>query len=122
MGYVYSLSSGYGAATRDRLFSSVLDQYSSFLDPILPRYYYVGWFVFVISRHFEAGVEINTYCTQPSLPNKRKVPDKSFIEDAAVLSGSDDDEDEEDEEDKDISEYFRDDFVVDNGAEEEEDI
>ena len=61
----------------------------------MPQEYYVGWFVFVISRHFEASVLISTYCTQPSLPKKRKGPDKSFIEDAAVLSGSDDDEDEE---------------------------
>ena len=40
---------------------------------------------------------------------KRKGPDKSFIEDAAVISGSDDDEDEEEEEDEDNNEYFRDD-------------
>ena len=60
---------------------------------------------------------------QPSLPKKRKSPDKSFIEDAAVLSGSDDDKDEEeeDEEDEDNNEYFMDDFVVDDGTEEEED-
>ena len=51
--------------------------------------------MFVISRHFEASVGISTYCTQPSLPKKRKGTNKSFIEDAAVLSGSDDDEDEE---------------------------
>ena len=51
--------------------------------------------MFVISRHFEASVGISTYCTQPSLPKKRKGPDKSFIEDAAVLSGSGD-KDEED--------------------------
>ena len=51
--------------------------------------------MFVISRHFEASVGISTYCTQPSL--KRKVPDKSFIEDAAVLSGSDDEEEGEEE-------------------------
>ena len=83
----------------------------------LPREYYIGLFVFVISRHFEASVGISTYCKQPSLPKKRKGPDKSFIEDAAVLSGSDNDEDEEDE---DNNEYFRDNFVVDEGAEEEE--
>ena len=53
--------------------------------------------MFVISRHFEASVGISTYCTQPSLPKKRKGPDKSFIEDAAVLFGSDNDEDEEEE-------------------------
>ena len=61
----------------------------------LPREYYVGWFVFAISRHFEASVGISTYCTQPSLPNKRKGPDKSFIEDSAVLSGTDNDKEEE---------------------------
>ena len=82
----------------------------------LPQEYYVGWFVFVISRHFEASVGISTYCTHHSLPKKRKGPDKSFIEDAAILSGSDDEKDEEDEEDEDNSEYFRDDFVVDGGA------
>ena len=76
--------------------------------------------MFVISRHSEASVGISTYCTQPSLPKKRKGPDKSFIEDAAVLPVSDDDKDEE-EEDKDNKEYFRDDFAVDDGAEEEED-
>ena len=37
---------------------------------------------------------------------KRKGPKKSFIKDAAVLSGSDDDEDEEEEEDN--NECFRD--------------
>ena len=63
-----------------------------------PQEYYVGWFVFVISRHFKALLGIITYCTQPSLPKKRKGPDKSFIEDAAVLSGSDYDEDYEEEE------------------------
>ena len=57
--------------------------------------------MFVISRHFEASVGISTYCTQPSLPKKRKGSDKSFIEDAAVLSGSEDDEDEDEEEDED---------------------
>ena len=57
--------------------------------------------MFVISRRFEASVGIGTYCTQPSLPKKRKGPDKSFIEDAAVLSGSDNDEDEEEKEDED---------------------
>ena len=67
----------------------------------LPRDYYVGWFVLVISRHFKALVGISTYCTQPSFPKKRMGPDKSFIEDAAVLSGLDDDEYEEEEEDKD---------------------
>ena len=56
--------------------------------------------MFVISRHFEASVGISTYCTQPSLPKKRKDPDKSFIEDTAVLSGSDDDEDEEEKGDE----------------------
>ena len=64
--------------------------------------YYVGWFVLVISRHFEASVGISTSCTQPSLPKKRKGPDMSFIEDAAVVSGSDyvkDEEEEEEEED-----------------------
>ena len=84
----------------------------------LPLEYYVGWFVFVISRHFKASVGISTYCTQPSFPKKRKGPNKSFIEDVAVLSGSDDDKDEEgDEENK---ENFKDDFVVEDGAEEEE--
>ena len=77
--------------------------------------------MFVISRHFEASVGISTYCTQPSLPKNRKGPDKSFIEDSVVLSGSDDGEDDEEEEDEDNNEYFRDDFVVDDGAEEEED-
>ena len=57
--------------------------------------------MFVISRHFEASVGISTYCTHPSLPKKRKYPDKSFIEDAAVLSGSDDDKDDEEEKDED---------------------
>ena len=86
-----------------------------------PQEYYVGWFVFVISRHFEASVGIGTYCTQPSLTKKRKGPDKSFIQDADVLSVSDDDKDEEEEdEDEDNNEYFRYDFVVDNCAEEEE--
>ena len=77
----------------------------------------------VLSRYFEASVGISTYCTHPTLPKKRKGPDKSFIEDAAVLSGSNDDEDdeEEEEEEEDNNEYFRDDFVVDNDAEEEED-
>ena len=51
--------------------------------------------VFVISRNFEASVGIRTYCTQSSLPKNRKVPDKSFIEDATVLSVLDDNEDEE---------------------------
>ena len=54
----------------------------------------------VISRHFEASVIISTYCTQPSLPKKRKGPDNSFIEDASVLYISDDNEDEEEEEDE----------------------
>ena len=57
--------------------------------------------MFLISRHFEASVGISTYCTQPSLPKKRKGPNKSFIEDAAVLSVSDDGKDEEEEEDED---------------------
>ena len=61
----------------------------------LPQDYYVGWFVFAISRHFEASVGISTYCTQPYLPKKRKGTNKSFIEDSDVISGSDDDEDEE---------------------------
>ena len=74
---------------------------------------------FVISRHFEASVGISTYCTYPSLPKKRRGPDKSFIENSVVLSGSDDGKDEEEEEDEDINEYFRDVFVVGNGAEEE---
>ena len=74
--------------------------------------------MFVISRHFEASVGISTYCTQPSLPKKRKGPDKSLIEDAAVLSVSDDDENEEKEEDS--NEYFRDDFMIDNSTKEEE--
>ena len=73
----------------------------------LPQEYYAGSFVLVISRHFEASVVISTYYTQPSLPKKRKGPDKSFIEDAAVLSRSDDSENEE--EDEDNNEYFRDD-------------
>ena len=77
--------------------------------------------MFVISRHFEASVGISTYCTQQSLPKKRKGPNKSFLEDAAVLSGLDDDEDEEEEEEKDKNEYLRYDFMVDDGAEEEED-
>ena len=79
--------------------------------------------MFVISRHFEASVGISTYCTQPSLPKKRKGPDKYFIEDAAVLSGSDNDkdEDEDEDEDEDNNKYFRDDFVVDNSADKEED-
>ena len=79
--------------------------------------------MFVISRHFEALLVISTYCTQPSIPKKRRGPDKSFIEDAAVLSGSDDGEDgeedeeeDEEEEEEDNNEYFRDDFVVDDGA------
>ena len=38
---------------------------------------------------------------QPSLPKNRKGPNKSFIEDAAVLSGWDNDEDEEKEEEED---------------------
>ena len=76
--------------------------------------------MFIISRHFEASVGISTYCTQPSLPKKRKGPDKSFIEDADVLSGSDDDEEEDEGEEKDNNEYFRGDFVVDDGAEEED--
>ena len=48
--------------------------------------------MFVISRHFEASVGISNYCMQPSLPKKRKGPDKSFVEDATVLSGLDDNE------------------------------
>ena len=60
--------------------------------------------MFVISRHFEASVGISTYCTQPSLPKKRKGPDKSFIEDAVVLSGLNDDKAEEEEEDEDNKE------------------
>ena len=71
----------------------------------LPQEYYIGWFVFVISRHFEASVGISTYCTQPSLPKKRKGPNKNFVEDAAVLSWSDEDKDEqEEEEDEDKNE------------------
>ena len=73
--------------------------------------------MFVISRHFKASVGISTYCTQPSLPKKSKGPDKSFIEDAVVLSGSDDNKYEE--EDEDNNEYFRENFVVDEGLEEE---
>ena len=53
------------------------------------------------------------YCTQPSLPKKRKGPNKYFTKNAEVLSRSDDDEDN--------NKYLRDDFVVDNGAEVEED-
>ena len=60
--------------------------------------------MFVISRHFEASVGISTYCTQPSLPKKRKVPDKSFIEDTVILSGSDDDKYEEEDDDEDNNE------------------
>ena len=52
----------------------------------------------IVLWHFEASVGIITYCTQPSLPKKRKGPENSFIEDAAVLFGSDNDEDEEEEE------------------------
>ena len=77
--------------------------------------------MFAISRHFEASVGISTYCTQHSLPKKRKGPDKCFIEDVAVLSESDGDKYEEEEEDEDNNEYSRDDFVIDDGAEEEED-
>ena len=87
----------------------------------MPREYYVGWFVFAISRHFKASVGISIYCTQPSLAKKRKGPNKSFIEDASVLSGSDDDKNEEEEEEEDNNKYFRDNFVVDDGAEEEDD-
>ena len=36
MDHLYSLWRGYGAKTRERLFSSVLDQFSSVLDHILP--------------------------------------------------------------------------------------
>ena len=68
--------------------------------------------MFVISRHSEVSVGISTYCTQPSLPKKWNGPNKSFIEDAAVLSGSDDDKDEEEEDDEDDNEYFRDSFLV----------
>ena len=75
----------------------------------LPREYYVGWFVFVIPRHFEASVGISTYCTQPYLHKKRKGPDKSFIEVATVLSRSDYEKDEQEEEYKDNNEYFRND-------------
>ena len=57
--------------------------------------------MFVISRHFEVSVGISTYCTQPSLPKKRKGTAKSFIEDATVLSGSDNDKDDDEKEDKD---------------------
>ena len=77
--------------------------------------------MFVISRHSEASVGISTYCTHPSLPKNRKCPDKSFIEDANVLSGSYNDDDEEEDEDEDKNEYFIDDFVVDDSAVEEED-
>ena len=72
-------------------------------------------------KTFEASVGTSSYCTQPSLPKKRKGPDKSCIEDAIVLFRSDGDEDEEDEEDKDNNEYSKDNFMVDDGAEEEED-
>ena len=76
----------------------------------------------VISKQFEASVAISTYCMQPSLPKKTKGPNKSFIEDAAVLFGLDDNKDEEEEEEEeDNNEYFRNDFVVDHVAEEEED-
>ena len=51
----------------------------------------------------------------------RKGPDKAFIYDSAVLTGSDDDEDEDEDEDEDNNEYVRDDFMVDGGAGEEED-
>ena len=50
---------------------------------------------------------------------RRNIEKKSLIEDAAVLSGLDDDEDKD--EDEDNNEYVRDDFVVEDGAEEEED-
>ena len=72
--------------------------------------------MFVISRHFESSLGIGTYCTHPFLPKKRKGPDKSFIEDSAVLSGSDDNEDEEEEEDKDNNKYFRDDHQYSQNA------
>ena len=38
---------------------------------------------------------------QTSFPKKSKGTDKSFIEDAAVLSGSDNNEDEEEDKDED---------------------
>ena len=71
----------------------------------------------VILKQFEASVAISTYCMQTSLPKNRKGPNKSFIEDAAVLFGSDDNKDEEEEEEEDNNEYFRNDFVVDHVAE-----
>ena len=65
----------------------------------LPREYYVGWFVFVISRHFEESVGISIFCMKLSLPKKRKGPNKFFMEDAAILSGLDEDEDQDNDED-----------------------
>ena len=72
--------------------------------------------MFVILRHFEASVVISTYCMQPSLPKNRRGPNKSFIKDAAVLFGSDDNKDDEVVEEEDNNEYFRNDFVVDDGT------
>ena len=77
--------------------------------------------MFAISRQFEASVLISKYCTQPSLPKNRRGSNTSIIKDAAVLSGWDGDENEAEEKDKDNNEYSRNDFVVDDGAEEEED-
>ena len=69
--------------------------------------------MFLIQRYLKASVGISTYCTHPSLPKKRKGTDKSFIEDATFLSGSDNDEDEK--EDEDNNKYLRGNFVVNNG-------
>ena len=77
--------------------------------------------MFANSRHLEASVVIITYCTQPSLPKKKKGLNKFFIEDAAVLFIWDNDKDEDLVEDEDSNKYFGDEFVVDDVAEVEED-
>ena len=51
---------------------------------------------------------------------KAKTKPKSFIDDAASLSGSDDDDSEEEEEEEDVNDYERDGFVVDEADEEPE--
>ena len=78
--------------------------------------------MFAISRHLEASVVVSTYCRQPSLPKKRKDSDKSFIKDTAFLSRWDDNEDEVyKQEFEDNTEELKDDFVVEDDAEKEED-
>ena len=69
MDHIYSLSGGYEAATRERLFSSVLDRFSSVLDRILPSQ------IDGIVKKFQSVIVRNVYnfCTIYSVPESYQI-------------------------------------------------